>query len=39
MNQNFIYEEIKERLNSGNAWYDSFQTIFISSSDVQELKY
>jgi hypothetical protein len=29
-NQNFIQEEIKRRLNSGNACYQSFQSMFSS---------
>jgi hypothetical protein len=28
MNQNFIQEEIKKRLNSGNACYHSVQSLF-----------
>jgi translation initiation factor 2 beta subunit (eIF-2beta)/eIF-5 len=33
-NQNFIPEEIKRRLNSGNAWYHSVQNLFVFSSAV-----
>jgi acid stress-induced BolA-like protein IbaG/YrbA len=38
MKQNFIYAELKEWLNSGNVWYDSFQTLYISSSDMEKIK-
>jgi hypothetical protein len=31
-NQNFILEEIKRRLNSGNACYHSIRTFFFSSA-------
>jgi hypothetical protein len=33
-NQNFIQEEIKRRLNMGNACYHSVQNLFVFSSVV-----
>jgi hypothetical protein len=35
--QNFIHEEIKSRLNLGNACYNSVQSLFIQPA-VQECK-
>jgi hypothetical protein len=36
--QNCIYEEIKSRLNSGNACYRLVQSFFIIPPTVQECK-
>jgi len=36
-NQNFIHQEIKSRLNSGNSYYNSVQ-YFVFSSLLQKLK-
>jgi HKD family nuclease len=36
-NQNFIQEEIKKKLNSGNTFYHSVHT-FVFSSAVENLK-
>jgi len=38
MNQNFIHEEIKTRLKSGNACYHSVQNLLSSSLKSKKLK-
>jgi hypothetical protein len=37
-NQNFIQEEIKRRLNSGNACHHSVREPFVFSSAIKKLK-
>jgi hypothetical protein len=37
-NQNDIHDDIKSRLNSGNACYNSVQNLFVFPCHIKELK-